>query len=62
MNNSFTFNTNYCSLFIGLIECSGVRIVVYDSFRKNLGADGDDGLPLWQAAMCGVTAGGLAQW
>lgn len=41
---------------------SGVRIVVYDSFRKKLGATGTNGIPIYQAALCGVTAGGLAQW
>lgn len=41
---------------------SGVRIVVYDKFRKKLGASDNSGMPLWQAAICGVTAGGLAQW
>lgn len=41
---------------------SGVRIAVYDRMRKKLGASNSVGLPLWQAAVCGVTAGGLAQW
>lgn len=35
---------------------------MYDSFRKKLGATGNHGIPLYQAALCGVTAGGLAQW
>lgn len=41
---------------------SGVRIVVYDSFRKKLGANHEHAIPIWQSALCGVTAGGLAQW
>lgn len=42
---------------------SGVRIAVYDRLRKELdGSDNHSGLPLWEAAICGVTAGGLAQW
>lgn len=35
---------------------------MYDSFRKKLGATRTSGIPVWQAAICGVTAGGLAQW
>lgn len=27
-----------------------------------MGATGSTGIPVWQAAICGVTAGGLAQW
>lgn len=45
-----------------LFEFSGVRIVVYDKFRKKLGSSDNSGMPLWQAAISGVTAGGLAQW
>lgn len=31
--------------------------------RKTLDVSEDhSGLPLWEAAICGVTAGGLAQW
>lgn len=41
---------------------SGVRIAVYDKLRKKFGASDNSGLPLWQAAISGVTAGGLAQW
>lgn len=41
---------------------SGVRIVAYDSMRKELGATSTVGLPIWKAALCGVTAGALAQW
>lgn len=41
---------------------SGVRIVVYDSMRKKLGATGNNAIPVYQSALCGVTAGGLAQW
>lgn len=48
----------FCLSFV----CSGVRIVVYDKLRKKLGASDNSGMPLWQAAISGVTAGGLAQW
>lgn len=42
---------------------SGVRIAVYDRLRKKLDvSDNHSGLPLWEAAICGVVAGGLAQW
>lgn len=42
---------------------SGVRIAIYDRLRKNLDTSEDhSGLPLWEAAICGVTAGGIAQW
>ncbi|XP_055300961.1 mitochondrial uncoupling protein 4 [Sitodiplosis mosellana] len=42
---------------------SGVRIAIYDRMRKTLDVSEDhSGLPLWEAAICGVTAGGLAQW
>lgn len=41
---------------------SGVRIGVYDALRKKWSDDPAVGLALWQAAACGVTAGGLAQW
>lgn len=41
---------------------SGCRIVVYDNLRKKLGSTGQVGIPLYQSAICGITAGGLAQW
>lgn len=42
---------------------SGVRIAIYDKLRKSLDMSEDhSGLPLWEAALCGVTAGGIAQW
>lgn len=41
---------------------SGVRIAVYDALRKKFGTMENNGLALWEAAVCGVTAGGLAQW
>lgn len=40
---------------------SGVRIVVYDKLRKKIVSNGS-GTALWQSAVCGVSAGGLAQW
>lgn len=41
---------------------SGVRIAAYDALRKKFGANGTNALPIYQSAICGVTAGGLAQW
>lgn len=63
--NNITYNASYSQtviFFLVTIGISGVRIVVYDSFRKKLGGTGTAGIPVWQAAICGVTAGGLAQW
>uniref|UniRef100_A0A6B2ED74 Putative mitochondrial oxoglutarate/malate carrier n=1 Tax=Phlebotomus kandelakii TaxID=1109342 RepID=A0A6B2ED74_9DIPT len=40
---------------------SGVRIVTYDTLRKRL-MKGHEALPLHKSALCGVTAGALAQW
>lgn len=52
----------FLNVLIDLIS-SGVRIAIYDRMRKTLDVSEDhSGLPLWEAAICGVTAGGLAQW
>lgn len=40
---------------------SGVRVVTYDALRKRV-ADGSGTLPVWKAALCGITAGCFAQW
>ncbi|XP_023167668.1 mitochondrial uncoupling protein 4 [Drosophila hydei] len=41
---------------------SGVRICSYDLMRKELTANGSQALPVWKSALCGVTAGAVAQW
>ncbi|XP_053950035.1 mitochondrial uncoupling protein 4 isoform X1 [Anastrepha ludens] len=43
---------------------SGVRICSYDFLRRKLGNDenGIITLPLWKSALCGVSAGAVAQW
>ncbi|XP_036319330.1 mitochondrial uncoupling protein 4 isoform X2 [Rhagoletis pomonella] len=43
---------------------SGVRICSYDFLRRKLGNDenGHITLPLWKSALCGVSAGAVAQW
>uniref|UniRef100_A0A1B0FYA3 Uncharacterized protein n=1 Tax=Phlebotomus papatasi TaxID=29031 RepID=A0A1B0FYA3_PHLPP len=44
---------------------SGVRIVTYDTLRKSMMAANHEtnaSLPLHKSALCGVTAGALAQW
>lgn len=43
------------------IVYSGVRIVTYDNLRKKL-RNGNNDFALWQSALAGVGAGGLAQW
>ncbi|XP_062705662.1 mitochondrial uncoupling protein 4 isoform X2 [Aedes albopictus] len=43
------------------IVYSGVRIVTYDKLRKKL-RNGNNDFALWQSALAGVGAGGLAQW
>lgn len=43
------------------IVYSGVRIVTYDGLRKKL-RNGNNEFVLWQSALAGVGAGGLAQW
>lgn len=71
--NFFCLNSSQCSLIDICIQIikktqicfyfSGVRIAVYDRLRKKLDvSDNHSGLPLWEAAICGVVAGGLAQW
>lgn len=53
----------FLTKLIIILYCSGVRIAIYDRMRKTLDMSEDhSGLPLWEAAICGVTAGGLAQW
>ncbi|XP_017869643.1 PREDICTED: mitochondrial uncoupling protein 4 [Drosophila arizonae] len=41
---------------------SGVRICSYDLMRKELTENGTQALPVWKSALCGVTAGAVAQW
>ncbi|XP_017091467.1 mitochondrial uncoupling protein 4 isoform X1 [Drosophila bipectinata] len=41
---------------------SGVRICSYDMMRKEFTRDGNQALPVWKSALCGVTAGAVAQW
>lgn len=42
---------------------SGVRIVTYDRMRQYFIRNGDGvSLPLLKSALCGVSAGSLAQW
>ncbi|KAH8273070.1 hypothetical protein KR018_012315, partial [Drosophila ironensis] len=41
---------------------SGVRICSYDMMRKEFSPDGCQALPVWKSALCGVTAGAVAQW
>ncbi|GAB0096756.1 mitochondrial uncoupling protein 4 [Sergentomyia squamirostris] len=48
---------------------SGVRIVTYDTLRKNMMNSSSTGtssenasLPIYKSALCGVTAGALSQW
>ncbi|EDV34177.1 uncharacterized protein Dana_GF21108, isoform C [Drosophila ananassae] len=41
---------------------SGVRICSYDMMRKEFTRDGSQALPVWKSALCGVTAGAVAQW
>uniref|UniRef100_W8B3G7 Mitochondrial uncoupling protein 4 n=1 Tax=Ceratitis capitata TaxID=7213 RepID=W8B3G7_CERCA len=43
---------------------SGVRICSYDFLRRKLGSDNNGiiTLPLWKSALCGVSAGAVAQW
>lgn len=40
---------------------SGVRIVTYDMMRKKFRSDNGN-FSIWKSALCGVTAGSLAQW
>lgn len=40
---------------------SGVRIVTYDMMRKKFLSDNGT-FSIWKSALCGVTAGSLAQW
>ncbi|KAH8387468.1 hypothetical protein KR093_007277, partial [Drosophila rubida] len=41
---------------------SGVRICSYDLMRKEFTHNGTQALPVWKSALCGVTAGAVAQW
>ncbi|XP_017111642.1 mitochondrial uncoupling protein 4 isoform X1 [Drosophila elegans] len=41
---------------------SGVRICSYDLMRKEFTQNGSQALPVWKSALCGVTAGAVAQW
>ncbi|EDV91835.1 mitochondrial uncoupling protein 4 [Drosophila grimshawi] len=41
---------------------SGVRICSYDLMRKEFTQNGSQALPVWKSAICGVTAGAVAQW
>ncbi|XP_017850873.1 mitochondrial uncoupling protein 4 isoform X2 [Drosophila busckii] len=41
---------------------SGVRICSYDLMRKEFAQNGTQALPVWKSALCGVTAGAVAQW
>ncbi|XP_034119104.1 mitochondrial uncoupling protein 4 isoform X1 [Drosophila nasuta] len=41
---------------------SGVRICSYDLMRKEFTQNGTQALPVWKSALCGVTAGAVAQW
>ncbi|XP_030382294.1 mitochondrial uncoupling protein 4 isoform X2 [Scaptodrosophila lebanonensis] len=41
---------------------SGVRICSYDLMRKEFTQGGNKALPVWKSALCGVTAGAVAQW
>ncbi|KAH8250489.1 hypothetical protein KR038_007275 [Drosophila bunnanda] len=41
---------------------SGVRICSYDLMRKEFTENGTQALPVWKSALCGVTAGAVAQW
>ncbi|XP_064547102.1 mitochondrial uncoupling protein 4 [Drosophila montana] len=41
---------------------SGVRICSYDLMRKEFTKNGSQALPVWKSALCGVTAGAVAQW
>ncbi|XP_017140781.1 mitochondrial uncoupling protein 4 [Drosophila miranda] len=41
---------------------SGVRICSYDLMRKEFTRNGSQALPIWKSALCGVTAGAVAQW
>lgn len=40
---------------------SGVRIVTYDMMRKKFRSENGT-FSIWKSALCGVTAGSLAQW
>ncbi|XP_068158664.1 mitochondrial uncoupling protein 4 isoform X1 [Drosophila tropicalis] len=44
------------------IVYSGVRICSYDLMRKEFTQNGKEALPVWKSALCGVTAGAVAQW